>query len=489
MTDSSRSDRRQWIKTAAGLSAAVTLAELSHLGRVLADQGVTLQPDPSLDLFRVRVELEIEGNINITPSAAVTATKDKVKGEDKSKEKPKAMQVPVESTAVLDCEERILASATDGTAQVADRFYHEAKSTGTVGNRPLELTLRPDSRKVRVQHQDSQWVAYSNDVYLDGRELELLKVPASSLAVDALLPTGEVQSGTKYTIDSPVLAKWLALASVEQSTVQGEVLSVADQEVKLQLAGTVEGSVAGVPTTIELAAKLTFDRVARCCTWVAVGMKEVRQIGKSEPGFEVAATIRMVRKPMEAPVRLGNEPATDWKETPPAERLLTELASTALGYSVLMDRRWKIINDVAGSGMIRLIDNDSVIAQVNIHPLGKLAAGEQLTLEAFVAESRKSLGNRFGEVLKSTEELNGAGLRVLRVTIQGSVESVPIQWVFMQFSDDSGRRLLATMTISNDYVANYAGGDEQLSSSLRFLALNDQTMGVAKQPGDAAEKR
>ena len=136
-----------------------------------------------------------------------------------------------------------------------------------------------------------------------------------------------------------------------------------------------------------------------------------------------------------------------------------------------------------------MIDNDSVIAQVNIHPLGKLAAGEQLTLEAFVAESRKSLGNRFGEVLKSTEELNESGLRVLRVTIQGSVDSVPIQWVFMQFSDDSGRRLLATMTISNDYLANYAGGDEQLSSSLRFLALNDQTMGVAKQPGDAAEKR
>ncbi len=461
-------NRRQWIKTAASATAAVLCGQaIAAEPNAASAAAVQLVADPARQLHRVRVEMDIEGNINVPRNALVS--------------KEKATQVPVNSRSVLDWEERIIGFASDRTAHAAECFYHEARSTGKVGKKEHALQLRPQSQHIRVQREEPKWVVYSPESYLEGQELDLVKVPASSLAVDALLPSTAVAVGDSYQPDQQVLAKLLSLAAVQSSTVSGEVVEINDKTARIHFNGKVEGSVAGVPTTIDLVAKLVFDRELACCTWLALAIREAREIGKSEPGFDIAGTIRMIRKPMDAPVRLPATPPSDMG-TIPADRLYSELTSAAVGYAVLMDRRWKIMTDVPGASMMRMIQDDTGIAQCDLRPLGKMAAGVQLTLEAMVGESRTSMGERFVEVLQSREEVNEAGLRVLRVTIQGAVENVPIQWIFVHFSDDSGRRLLATMTVSNDHLETFAGSDEQLTASLRFLPLEDETLGVANRP-------
>lgn len=467
-------NRRQWITTAASATAALCLAKVAAAQPDSpTDSQVLLVADPSRRLHRVRVEMDIEGNINVPQNALVS--------------KEKAAHLAVSSKSVLDWEERILGFASDGTAEAAQRYYHDAHSSGKVGKKSHQLRLRPQSQAIRVQRQDSNWVVYSMDAYLDSQELDLVKVPASSLAVDALLPSGPVRVGDSYRPDQEVLAKLLSLAAVQASTVSGEVVSIAEKSANIHLKGKVEGSVSGVPTTIDLVVKLVFDRESATCTWVALAVRELREIGKSEPGFDIAGTIRMIRKPLDAPQRLpAIEPAELTGSVPP-DRLYTELTSRPLGYAALMDRRWKIMTDVAGSSMMRMIQDDQGIAQCDIRPLGKMAAGAQLTLEALVSESKTSMGERFVEVLQSREEVNAAGLRVLRVTIQGMVQNVPVQWIFIHFSDDSGRRLLATVTLSNDHLDSFAGADEQLSGSLRFLPLPDETIGVAANHSPRAD--
>ncbi len=460
-------NRRQWIKTAAGASVAFWCAQAAAEPAAPTGTKVLLAADPSRQLHRVRVEMDIEGNINVPRNALVS--------------KETANQVPVNSRSVLDWEERIVGFASDRTAHAAECFYYEARSTGKVGKKEHSLQLRPQSQYIRVQRDEPKWVMYSPTAYLEGQELDLVKVPASSLAIDALLPQAAVAVGATYQPDQQVLAKLLSLAAVQSSTVSGEVVEIGDKTAKIHFNGKVEGSVGGVPTSIDLVAKLVFDRELACCTWLAVAIREGREIGKSEPGFEIAGTIRMIRKPLDAPVRLPQAPASDM-DSVPADRLYSELASAAVGYAALMDRRWKIMTDVPGSSMMRMIQDDTGIAQCDLRPLGKMAAGVQLTLEALVSESRVSMGERFVEVLQSREELNESGLRVLRVTIQGAVQNVPVQWIFVHFSDDSGRRLLATMTVSNEHLESFAGSDEQLIASLRFLPLDDETLGVANRP-------
>ena len=53
----------------------------------------------------------------------------------------------------------------------------------------------------------------------------------------------------------------------------------------------------------------------------------------------------------------------------------------------------------------------------------------------------------------------------------------------------SGRRLLATLTVGNDFLETFAGTDQQLAASLQFLALADETLKVATQAGSDAESR
>ncbi len=471
-------NRRNWMRTFAAATAASAVTWEDHIKAHAAEAGqagVMLVADPTRDLFRVRVELDIEGNVNVPTNPLLS--------------KEKAAQVPVQSRSVLDWEERLLGYNIDRTGHSAERFYFEAQSTGKVGKKEQRVRLREQSQAVRVQRDSGQWVVYSPDVYLEGQEIDLLKVPASSMAVDALLPTVAVKIGDEYKPGKDVLAKLLSLAAIQESSVVGEVVTLDEKSSKIHFKGRVDGSVAGVPTTIDLVAKLVFDREQATCTWIALAIHEVREIGKSEPGFDIAGTIRMIRKPLDAPARLSGKPAADIPAQPPADRLFTELSSGAVGYSVLMDRRWKIMSDAAGASMMRMVEDDRGIAQANLHPLGKMAAGTQLTLEAFVGESKRSMGDRFVEVLQSKEEVNSAGLRVMRATIQGSVQGVPVQWVMIQFSNDLGRRLMVTFTVGNEHLDAFAGSDEQLIGSLRFLPIDDATVDVAAGSAEQSTRK
>ncbi|MGV3485838.1 MAG: hypothetical protein ACO1RT_15580 [Planctomycetaceae bacterium] len=477
------SGRRAWLTRAAGIAAAGLVANDSRWAQAAAGEGpatdrdepVRLEADASQSLFRVRVEMDVQGQVNIPKNALVS--------------KEKAAQFPLKAKSVLDWEERILGFADDRTAALAERHYHEATSEGTSGKNTQREALRKTSRYLRVTRQDSQWLTYSPDSYLSGAELDLLELPASSLAVDALLPTVAVRVGDTYQPSKHVLAKLLSLASVDSSEVTAEINAIADDSAKIHLQGKLLGSIAGVPTTIDLVGKLVFDRQELVCNWLVLAIHEQREIGKSEPGFDVAATIKMIRKPLQTPTRLSSIPPASVEATVAADRLYSELSSTAVGFTFLMDRRWKMMSDAAGASMIRMIENDRGIAQCDIRPAGAMAPGSQLTMQALIADVKQSLGNRFGQLLESHEEVNEFGLRVLRVSTQGAVEGVPVQWVFLHFSDDSGRRLLATMTVGGNELDAFAGADVQLGASLRFIPIEDESPEVATAASQPAIKK
>ncbi len=468
-------NRRSWLRNFVVTTGAVAVAPLaSWAAETPAGERVRLVADPARDLFRVRVEMEIDGNIHVPRNALVS--------------QEAAAQVPVKSKALLDWEERLQGRGDDGTCQAAARYYFEGSSSGTVGNKPQSLALRSESQRVNVQQEGDHCLYYSPDAYLAGQEIDLLRIPANSLAIDALLPGDAVAVGDEYQPPADVLAKLLALAAVQESTVTGEVVSLDPKSARVHFKGRIAGAVSGVPTSIDLVGKLLFDREQKACTWLALALREQREIGKSEPGFAISGTVRMIRKPLDKATRLSDQAVASLQSPVPAQRLLTELVSPNTGFSVLMDRRWKIMSDSQGASMMRMVDADTGIAQANFRTLSKLAAGSQLTLEAFVQECQLSMGDRTVDLLQSQEEVNVAGLRVMRCSFQGLVQEVPVQWVMLQFSDDSGRRLQATFTVSNDHLETFAGSEEQLASALRFTPLPQAAAEVARQPTTAGSR-
>ncbi len=196
-------------------------------------------------------------------------------------------------------------------------------------------------------------------------------------------------------------------------------------------------------------------------------------IGKAEPGFDVAGTIKMVRSSISEPTALPVDPSTQTITTDvPDDRLLVDIHSGQLGFRVLMNRNWRMMTDIPGAAMMRMIDVEASVAQCDFRPLATLQAGQQWTLEAFQKDVQQTLGDQLTGLVGADQQVSDSGLRVMRVTARGSVAEVPIQWIVLHFSDDSGRRLLATFTMEGDNVDFFAASDDQLVSSLRLTGLS-----------------
>jgi hypothetical protein len=429
---------------------------------------VQLKPS-SKSLFRVRVEMELEGNVNIPKNALVS--------------RKSALAMPIRSQATFDYEERLRRppGSDSGEVTLAERYYHEAASKSQLNRTEHVGVLRESVRETIVRREMLPEVIYSTDDYMRRDELELLRLPVASVAIEQLLPMARVQVDSEYTLSQETLVSVLNLTSVEASDVTAKVVSLSDQEARIQFRGKLDGSVEGVPTELRMTGKLTFDRKLGVCTWLAIAIHETREIGISEPGFDIAATLKMARKPLDAPIALeAPAPPIDVTAAIPEDRLYVELTSEQLGFSTLMDRRWRIMRDVPGSAMMRMVDTDRSLAQFDMRPLPTLKPGTQWTLEAFQQDVKRTLGEQLADLLEAEEFLSAAGLRVLRVVAQGSVQGVPIQWVMLHFSDDSGRRMQGTFTLEGQNVANFAGADTQFAGTLRF-----QTRGVEPAAGSA----
>ena len=462
------SSRRQWmIQTgvfagASLLSARPSYGDSSRKAHV-GDGGVHLIPSPNQTLFRVRVEMEVKGNVDIATNPLVSRTS--------------SAKLPMTSEAVFDYEERFRQTSEDATSvegrsvTYVERFFHEAQVDSQLNRSQQKTHLRPTVQNTVVRRETLPEVFYSTEDYFTRAELDMLRIPVSSVGIDGLLPTDLVREGSTYKPDLKGVASALNLTSVDHSKIQAEVVSLTDKQAKIHFKGPLEGTVEGVPTKLRTVGKLMFDREAGVCSWLAIAIHETRDIGLAEPGFDVAATVKMIRKPISRAVGFGTPSKTDITGPIPSERMIVDLVSDQLHFAALMDRQWRMMTDVPGASMMRMIDRDRSIAQCDFRPLPDLQPGTQLTLEAFSEDVKQTLGDQLSEIVKSDQQVSPTGLRVLRVAATGSVQGIPIQWVLMHFSDDHGNRLQATFTMEANKLRHFAGADTQLANSLRLVTL------------------
>ncbi|MCC9599125.1 hypothetical protein LOC67_01035 [Stieleria sp. JC731] len=456
-----KSNRRTFLARSVVMAAGgASFLSSAFSGNVRAadDQPVTMtiQRQP---LMRCRLELEVKGNVKV-PSDPLQSRETK-------------QTLPVNSNASLDYEERLLMPSdisTKSEVVAAERFYHTATNESVLNKTTVQQQLRPQMRHVVVRREVLPEVVYSNESYFNHDELSLLKLPVSSVAVDRLLPSDAVIKDDQYEIDLESLRSVLNLTTLEKGKVEGVVSEIDAKNVRIQIEGDIEGSVDGVSTRMRLLGKLTYDRSVKACTWLALALHETREISHSEPGFDILAKVRLLRQPLEKPIGLPAESAEiDFDAGPPEERLYVELQSSHSQSAVMMDRRWRMISDDPGRCVMRMIDHDNSIAQCDLRKLVDLPAGKHLTLEAFESDIRRSLGKQLVQLVEADQALSSQNLRVLRIVADGEAEGVPVRWIMMHFSDDTGRRVQATFTMSGQKVEAFAGCDIQFGDSLRFL--------------------
>lgn len=483
MTNFTNASRRGFLALAAASAAGARVSVAADPRRESSAElsTATIPAGRRGGVTRVRMEMEIEGNVNISTNPLVSREID--------------LQLPLASDAVFDYEERPQwfrrnAPTTganggpdheDGKFMVASRFYHEAGSDSRVNKSITQRRLRSAARATIVDREDLPETIYCRDQYLTREEVDLLRCPVCSLTIDHLLPNGDVAVGQTHYPSLSAIGQALNLTSVQTSDVVLSVKSIRPKIIQFQMRGDVVGTASGVPTRIKTIGKLSYDRDTAMLGWVAMAVHETRDIGVAEPGFDLRATIKMVRQPMPTPVGLPASP--DRQIADPSVRrsqTVALLESDALNVSAMMDRRWQSMTDVPGAAVWRMTQNDRSVAQCDLRRLPPLAGGQDWSMDDFVADIRKTLGDQLGVIVSKTRSTTPLGLDVLQVTADGSAGGVGVRWTMLHFiappqpqaspvvRTPSQQRVLATFTMQSDQIDAFAGSDEQLAATLQI---------------------
>jgi hypothetical protein len=440
---------------AALATAVALLAAGSQLA--LAD-GHSFVPASS-GCMQVETSLEVKGNLKLLVTRP---------GKQGEKSERRLTPIPVNVVAKLSYAACDFAQADNTILHHTLRHYTAAEASMEVGQGKIVSTLGNERRLIVVHDTLEQSDLFAPAGPLDRAEFELLSTPLDAGLLAQFLPPTSVAVGKQWAPASEPLARLLRLDRVERSDVVVKLARVDKNQAALTIQGSLSGEVDGVASEIELNGKLLYDLAAQRCLELDAELREVRAASQGTPGFETAARIRTKIAACETPAVLAEARASSLKTTPDAATRLLRYVAVEQGFELVHEPQWRIVADQPNLAVLRLLEEGDMVAQCNISRLTPLAVGEQLTLEGFQADLKRSLGGSLQEFVEGSESLNESGLRVLRVTAAAMVADVPIHYVFYHVSDDRQNRVSLAFTMDAELAERFARSDDMLVGSLLF---------------------
>jgi hypothetical protein len=421
-----------------------------------ADTTYTLGGMPHAgEVQQVQVSLDVEGKLSIAPPA----------GESRA-----AADLPMRVQVRLGYHEKALAVAPkDRVRARAARHYGEIQAEIRVGASQSAPDLSKDRRLIVAEDSSNRHTLFSPYGPLQPDELELIDVPASSLLLPALLPNRGVAIGETWRHEDGLVASLLGLDSVTQADLASTLKEVSGKVAKVQLAGQVSGAVGGVASQIDATGSYSVDLERGRILWIALTIKEKRSPGPAEPGFEVAARVRVFLGEAQEPAKLADKALAGLPLAAEPGTTLLDFRSRQGGFAILCDRRWNIVSDRKELSVLRRVEAGDMVGQCNVMRLDDLPAGKHTQLEEFQEEVRRALGASLVQFTEAAQLSTEAGLRVLRIEAIGAVMEVPVAWTYYLLSDNQGRRAALIFTTQDKSAERFAGADRALAGGFRFV--------------------
>lgn len=444
------------IACSAGSARAQTLATAKQAVHVV-------QPSRIDELnTRAKIVLEIDGNLSLKPAE-----------DDQKQDRP---DVPAKGKSTLDYFEKIAFSKDEESGHTqpaaAARRMLVASAENWISGKLSSSQLRRECFETRFMPRDGIWQQYCESMPLDAREVQLLHSPINSAAIELLLPLEPAKPNSTWTIRAQDAQLIFNLDAVHKSDLVATITKVEKGITSIDLKGALDATANSVATRLDVNGNFQVKLGKQCAlvTWVGLIIKEERQVSQAEPGFVITARVRMIREETDDKIAItGNALRKMASEDESHGRWLVRLHSQPGLFSTLADRRWHIHRDSGAETILRMVENNTVIAQCNVSHLTPLESGQQLTLEGLQADIKASIGDGFREFLESSEKVTSTKLRLVRMVVAGELEDVPIQWIYNHLSDDNGRRLLMVFTMGGNVTDRFAAADDQMGGSLEFL--------------------
>lgn len=388
-----------------------------------------------------------------------------------------------------------------GAGVLVRRYAAAAASIDADGVASRRLLGR-DCREVLVTVRGTTVTPYLADGFLAREEADLLDTPFDPLLVDGLRPEGPVAVGDTWKVQADLAAGLLAIDTVESGGLDASLVEVADGRAQVRLAGTVTGGVDGAPTRLEVTGLATVAATGDepAGRWRLEGrvadleatIKERRQASWVAPGLDVEARVVIHRVDGDAmPADAGGA------DQPPTEDLGPAVADRPRGqgrpgavwhrhpggrYAVVMDGRWRVIEDGPEGLVMRFVDRGALIGQCSILPLPPTAADTPPTEETVRVDVRRSLADQFGHIAESEASTREDGTRVVRVVVDGAAEGRPFRWIHHVLTDPAGHQAAVTFMMEPVLADRFAAADRELVAGLVVLREPPPRSAAAADP-------
>ncbi len=418
---------------------------------------------------RVKSVVEIKGTVEIKVAKAGTASK-----------------TPIESTTNLEYEEAVR-SRSDSSERFAVQLYSQAESANDVQKYVTTTKLRDECKTIVKLIDSKSRSIQCLDNPLTASERDLVQGPISSIFLDSLRPSSAIKIGDQWQVKGSALSNLLNLAKVTAGELKVTLVDADSKMGQLEFLGEVEGEVHDVKTSMTIEGKGRLDRSTGMISWVAVSMQEKRQVGESEPGFDVTARIRILRESIENLTQTIDLDSLQKRAEADQSSELTRVLSRLGAYQFVADRGWTLYSDSGVDASLRWVQKNYTFAQCTITNLTDTEPGQQLSIDGYQRDIQKSMGNQLGQMLEATEKITATGLRMMRVVSVGTVNQVPMQWIHILVSNDAGRHLSLVFTMNAASADRFDSQDLQIADTLEFT-LRQLPTAPAKSSEKTEEK-
>ncbi|MEM8681233.1 MAG: hypothetical protein AAGF97_17945 [Planctomycetota bacterium] len=374
---------------------------------------------------------------------------------------------PVRATGHLEFAERLI-SESERQSLVA-RDYQVAKSEVAGGAVTETSELSPTRHLVTLLRDDEGITRHALAGEMTHMELEVISPPGDLTAAYRLLPNKMLKVGERWQPSHEAIRDLLNFETVGVNETKIELVKIERGLATMKLTGQVQGMAQGAVARVQITGDVRYDLNWRRINWVQLAIDDQREAGPSSPASRSVLEMRMLVEPLqahgplEAPAIANLRPDTLREAT-----LLTYDSSSGFRFQHGTD--WVPIADQQQRAVLRLVQGDQAIGQCQISRLTSHPAGKQTSLEEFERDVKSALGTRLVKMVSANQAERADGLRLLRAVAQGTVEDVPIQWMYYHVSDDAGSRVSVVFTVELAHLDAFAANDHLITQSLIFTA-------------------
>jgi len=384
-------------------------------------------------------------------------------------EKGKLLSQPIVAEAALKFRERWLpGSGRDAEALRSLRHYDALVTDIKVADHATRSQLSTDRRQIVAQGRSEGILFYSPAGPLTSADLELLRAPADTLCLVALLPPNPVSIGDKWTPPTWAGQMLTETEAASKSELTCTLESVADDKAKVAVTGTVVGATSGSSGKVDLHGWYLFDLKAHLIARAELDQIEDRTVGPVSPGMRVTAHTTVTRAPSDNSEGLTQEAASAVPLDPPAALTLLTFHSP-WNIELTHDRDWHVFQQNRQIAVLRLIEQGSLVAQCNLTPIRPAAAGEHVSPEQFQDDIRTSLGPQFKSLEKAEPIPTGDGRFLFRVAVIGEANKAPITWIYYLCAAPSGSQTSCVFAIDSTLRKRLGDRDLEMMKSLKFV--------------------